>query len=225
MRACSPDARVFRNIFSRSDYDLPTDAMGEVRTIIDLGAYCGLSTVYFAERFPGASIVAVEPDPANYNCLRLNASTIPQAERVRILQLAVSDASGSARFSDRGTQWARRIDPEGTLTVHTMTMPDLLAASGFDTVDLLKVDIEGAERILLEGLSEWESRCRWVLMELHFEAVSLVAALDFLRARGRNQVMLKEPGERWADLERSQIPLLQLSEPAIEILVPPPSIP
>lgn len=223
IRPCSPDARLFRNIFSRADYSLPAEGMGRVNGIIDLGAYSGLSTVYLAERFPDARIVAVEPDAENYSCLKLNSATIPRSGRVGTIQAAVSDRSGLARFFDRGPQWARHVDSGGGAAVRTITMPELLDEAGFDVVDLVKVDIEGAERLLLEGLSEWESRCRWILMEVHFPALPLRTALEHLDRCGRNRVLVREEGH-WSDLDRSRVAQLQGAKPYIEILVPPSAV-
>src|SRR5438128_3211500 len=62
LRSGTSDLATFEQIFVWEDYDLPMIGMPEL--IIDGGANIGCATIYFANRFPNARIIAVEPDEA-----------------------------------------------------------------------------------------------------------------------------------------------------------------
>jgi hypothetical protein len=67
LRGMTSDVNNLRQIFENQEYELRTNA--EPRRILDLGAYAGYAAVWFANRFPDAEIVCVEPSPANFRML------------------------------------------------------------------------------------------------------------------------------------------------------------
>ena len=77
--------------------------------ILDLGANVGQASLFFRTRFPGARILAVEPDPATFELLRRNVGADPDIE---ILNCAVTAAPGPVRIiSRRGRSWASTVVP------------------------------------------------------------------------------------------------------------------
>jgi hypothetical protein len=70
LRIGTSEHRVYRDIFQRHEYLL---APTEPKTIVDAGANIGLTSVYFANRWPKARIIAIEPEPSNYALLLKNA--------------------------------------------------------------------------------------------------------------------------------------------------------
>lgn len=149
--------------------------LGKCEYIVDLGANIGLATRVFAAAYPHAKLFAVEPDPANYELLECNVSDLISAARCRVRRAAVWERDGplyvepppggtefnGVRVSERsGNRAASRI-------ADGLTMSSVLAEAGFPFIDLLKVDIEGAEAILFKGDLGWLKKTRALAIEFH----------------------------------------------------------
>ena len=141
----------------RSDFDVLNEvlvlkAYGQVlpqtepTMILDLGSHIGASVLFWRERFPEARIVAVEPDPVTFRRLRRNVGGLPGVE---LRNLAVCQEDGLVRFYPAPQSWISSLSGEGKpVTVEGRSFRSLVAEIG--EVDVLKVDIEGAERYILD---------------------------------------------------------------------------
>jgi len=108
LRTCGGDIYLFHEMFSTAYYEIPARLKREARTIVDLGANIGLASRFFAEIFPNATLVCVEPNPPNIAILRKNVATL--GGRVRIIEGAVSDRAGEAHFAGSLECWRGRLD-------------------------------------------------------------------------------------------------------------------
>jgi FkbM family methyltransferase len=171
-RTSDPD--VIEQVFVRQEYACVA-GLAEVRTILDCGANIGCTAFYLLHAYPDAEVVVVEPDEANLRICRLNLA--PFGERVRFLQAGVWPRAEPLRvergkFRD-GRAWSYQVRPCRSGQRPDMTgipLRDLVSMlpSG---VDLLKIDIEGAERGVFEALeSDALERVRNIAIELHDEA-------------------------------------------------------
>ena len=70
-------------------------------------------------------------------------------------------------FSDVGDSMSHRVSDEGAVEVQGMSLYELLSASKFDTVDLMKLDIEGTEEAFLCENPELLKRVNILVVELH----------------------------------------------------------
>jgi FkbM family methyltransferase len=142
------DFELLVSVFILGEYDGPLPSHAEL--IVDLGAHVGASVVFWRQRYPGAEIVAVEPDPESFGRLRRHLAGDP---RVRLVQAAVVERSGPARLVRSDLSWASHLARNGgeeTIEVPGLSFTDLLEQVALDRrVDLLKVDIEGAESNVL----------------------------------------------------------------------------
>jgi FkbM family methyltransferase len=169
LRAGSTDLWVFNQIFLRQEY---RPAAGNLGTVLDLGANIGLASIYFLHRNPLAQVVAVEPDPDNYNlCVR---NLKPYGDRAQVVLGAVWSESTRLVLSphEDGKEWAVRVtEPSAGCpdqTVQGWSVPELLDRAGIEDLDLLKVDIEGSELALFSNSCEgWLPRVRNAVIELH----------------------------------------------------------
>ena len=166
------DVRVIRQIFLKEEY---RELRGEknMGRIIDCGANIGCSAVYFLSKYPDAELIAVEPDEDNFRLLRKNLE--PFGERARVLQAAVWPRNQRLRinrghFGD-GKEWSYQVrvcgdDEQADVTA--LSLETILNQFNWQQVDLLKIDVEGAElELFTSGYVPWLSRARNLAIELH----------------------------------------------------------
>lgn len=137
--------------------------------IIDCGANIGLSAVYFANKYPDAKIIAIEPDEENFKFLKLNTE---KYLNVICLKRAVWPRKEALQIVDPGRgDWGLQTRPVADHTkptVDTVTIDELMDDYKMQYIDFLKIDIEGAEKELFTaGYQEWLSRTRVMAIELH----------------------------------------------------------
>ena len=167
----APYAGAFKGVFLDEEYRCSSLLPVAPLRILDLGANIGMGTISFACQFPAARMVCVEPDPRNLSLLQQNL----QANSVQALVVAaaVGAAPGhlNLRFGADPTCSALESSPmhqlQGTTSVDVTTIPALLLKAGWDSVDLLKVDIEGSEDELLSQNNGWLSQVGAVILEIH----------------------------------------------------------
>jgi FkbM family methyltransferase len=158
----------------------------KIHTIVDLGANIGMFSLLCAAVFPGADIYCVEPDAGNLDMLKRNSDGINTAS-VRYLRGAAWTYDGETTLitSDRDTEHSLvdAAEKTGKVTIPCYTMESIIRKAGFTGIDLLKVDIEGAERELLTYCEPWINRVKLILLELHpaltgFDVTNLQAKLE-----------------------------------------------
>src|SRR5438309_225550 len=72
LRPATNDLFTFDEVFLTQVYGEVKFWLSEAQTVIDLGANIGLASIYFMHHYPGCRVLAVEPDPENYDVLRQN---------------------------------------------------------------------------------------------------------------------------------------------------------
>jgi FkbM family methyltransferase len=155
--------------------------------IIDCGANIGLASLYFKRLYPRARITAFEADPAIHQMLAANLQNNGAAD-VEAVQAAVWTQAGVVAFHCEGADSGAiaQFAPTGnnSQTVPAIRLCDLLQAG---EVDLLKLDVEGAELALLEDCRAALGNVAAILMDLHeFDPANRVTPrlLDLLTAAG-----------------------------------------
>jgi FkbM family methyltransferase len=177
----SSDPAVFDQIFINSDLAVLTSHVRDARVIVDLGANVGYSSIVLLNAFPNAFVLAVEPDPSSVAICSRNLE--PYGDRARLVKAGIWNRSCSLKlvrgeFGD-GKEWATQVRPTEageTADVEALDMPSLLGMCPHPTIDILKIDIEGAEATLFgEGAEDWLKRVRNFCVEIHSaEAASVV---------------------------------------------------
>lgn len=155
--------------FVRQDYLL--EASG-VRRILDLGANIGMATVYLSRLFPRAEIACVEPSP--YNVPLLKRAVALNGIRARVFEAAVGAESGTVDLYIAAHPECNSVYPvEDSLKVipvPVMPVPQIMSEMGWDTIDVLKIDIEGAEKDVLRRNNSWLRNVRVITGESHVNA-------------------------------------------------------
>ena len=196
-RLASTDAAVYRE--NPRDFPPLLEALApfsaSVGYVVDAGSNNGVSTWLMARAMPHATVAAIEPGLENYamslvntrglhNVIALRAALWGNSTRMRVSAPIAAKHLGSTQWGlrtkppeelARGDQRARRgAEAAADSDVPGVSMDDLLGALGFPRIDLLKIDIEGAEAQVLNSRSAdarggrgWLQGVRFLLLEAH----------------------------------------------------------
>jgi FkbM family methyltransferase len=147
---------------------LEFQASSDMPRILDCGANIGLASLFFKRLYPSARITAYEADPALHSLLRSNLDTNRAAD-VATVHAAVWTTNGELTFNCEGSDAGMIAGLPSALegqprTVESIRLRDVLER---EAVDLLKLDIEGAEGRILEDCAEVLGQVRALVMEVH----------------------------------------------------------
>jgi FkbM family methyltransferase len=168
LRFRTSDISTFRQVVVRRGYDI--DLSTSPRFIVDAGANVGLTSVFYANKYPEAKILAIEPEESNFMLLKKNSAFYPQIIPV---QRALWNSNEELVILDAGLgEWAfqTRHEPLNACSrgrTRGLTMGQVLAEFSGGYVDLLKVDIEGAEKEVFESSGDWIENVGAIAIELH----------------------------------------------------------
>jgi len=124
--------------------------------IIDGGANIGLTTLYWKRQFPEARITAFEPGPHVFNALKANIERF-ELENVELLQKGLWKKDGSLTFEADKTGAGHLSEYPAEDSVETVEVPVTCLSPylGDELIDMVKLDIEGAEiEVLLEAADD-----------------------------------------------------------------------
>ena len=134
------------------------DALAPGMVFLDIGAHVGLYTLPAADRVgPEGQVVAFEPHPSNRNLLLENLER-NKIGNVTVVPAAVSDTTGQLELqvSPFNTGDHRLYRRDGgrtkTVTVEVVSIDDWLETSGIEKVDMIKMDVQGAEANVIKGM-------------------------------------------------------------------------
>jgi FkbM family methyltransferase len=169
LRLKTSDLATFKDIFVKGQYEFMPRKPPEV--IIDAGANIGLTSLVFANRFPDARIIAVEPESSNYEMLLKNIA--PYANIVAV-QAAVWNVNGIVDIVDPGWgKWGFQVGKEDdreakrVMSCRSMTIDRIMSEHGIDFIDILKMDIEGGEKEVFDDADRWIGKIGVLAVELH----------------------------------------------------------
>ena len=161
-------------ILSRGTMSPPCIENFEPKFIIDGGANIGGASVFFANRYPTAEIVAIEPEEENFKLLKYNAEAYPKVKPIhaalwhRDKKLAVG--FGDLHCGPSGYMTSEGNDVSHLETTRGITIEKIFRESGFDYIDILKLDIEGAEKEIFSedgNYQSWLPYVKVLIVELH----------------------------------------------------------
>lgn len=189
LRPKTTDVHAFWQVFIGGDYDFPVN--GQPDFIVDAGAHVGFATLYLQHRFPQATIVAIEPEESN---ARMLAANTRDYSRVRLHRAALWNNHQKLRIENPGADsWSFRIQDSDSSAgnVAAITIPDILADTA--SIDILKLDIEGAEKELFSGDVGWLDKIGMVILEFHehYAPGSTAMINDRLKEYGFTKVLEK----------------------------------
>ncbi len=188
--------------------------LGEVRQVVDIGSWHLHQSIEFANIFPHARIDAFEPVPGSYQlCLQNHAQlSAAQKDRIHIHNLALSNKAGEIPFYAVDTSIEQKIDAgfssmfrfsdtlksnayygqslvQKEIKVQADTLDNWCAANNITAIDIMWIDVQGAELLVFEGAPEILKHTRIIMTEVglkpYYEGHTLKPDIDkFLLARG-----------------------------------------
>lgn len=172
LRVPSTDVPVYDQIFLRQEYDF--DVKRTPKIIVDAGANIGLASIYFSNKFPDAKIIAIEPEKSNLEVLKRNIAPYGNVilvcgalwhENTRVN--LVDPCIGKWGFMTQAQDDADERYGGFVHEVQGMTVDTIMKEQGIDHIDILKIDIEGAEKEVFEDPSSWIEKVDTLIIELH----------------------------------------------------------
>lgn len=149
-----------------------------IRTVLDVGANVGSWSLMAAEMFPDATIYALEVVPATAATLQARAA--PHG-RIKCFNLGLAAHNGtlSLRYHPSASTHATFTDYPHTWTGERIECPvmrgdDFLDREGIGEVDFLKLDVEGAEHLVLQGLESHLQNGRLRFVQFEYGRVNIL---------------------------------------------------
>jgi FkbM family methyltransferase len=149
-----------------------------IRTLVDVGANIGGWSLMAAELFPSATVYALEIVPDTAATLRERTA---QQHRIKSFKLGLAAHTGSlalryhpaasthATFTEYPHNWTGEL-----IECPVMRGDEFLAREGISEVDFLKLDVEGAEHLVLQGLEDHLRRQRIRFVQFEYGRVNIL---------------------------------------------------
>lgn len=199
IRTATSDGGTFSSIFVDGSY--PHFPGYEAKTIIDAGANAGYASLFFAVEYPNAEIIAIEPESSNIEIIKKNTHFLPQ---IQVLQGALWNSNEKLNLlngNSKDTFQVMQNINESDSEIAGYTVNDIIKAKSWQNIDILKIDIEGAEKEVFEGeQGSWLKLVKILIIELH-EDYSPGCGDAFARAvaghgfqfyrRGENYILIR----------------------------------
>jgi FkbM family methyltransferase len=152
----------FKDIFVKQSYKFATESDSPV--IYDCGANIGIGCIYFKHLYPKSHVTAFEADPAIAEILKTNLARNSITD-VEVIPKAVWINQNGVTFMPDGADGGSINESSGGIRVPTIRLRDYLTAG--KTIDLLKIDIEGAEVPVLEDCGDALKTVQNLFVEYH----------------------------------------------------------
>ncbi len=156
---------LYNHIFIGDIYNFSEDEKKEY-IILDCGANIGMATIYFRYKYPNSKILTFEPDPKNFEILSKNI-TDNNISGVILSDKAIWINNDGVRFSNTNNLGSKIEDNTTSNENLTKSKRLLDVINEYEKIGFLKLDIEGAESIVLEDCKEVLHKIDKMFIEYH----------------------------------------------------------
>lgn len=199
LRRNSTDISNFHEIFINIEFKLPSNL--DPKLIIDAGANAGFSSIFFLNKYPKSHLISIEPDEENFKMLELNCN---QYDNFKSIKSAIWTHTGFVKIKnpDAGSTAFQICETDGDDpdSFKAITVDEIINITNYSVVDILKIDIEGAEKeIFQKGNYNWLENVHILIIELHDRfkpgcAISFYTAIESLNftqlSKGENLIYI-----------------------------------
>lgn len=161
------DLDVLKSTFIEKYHRCPF-LLPDYAVIIDLGSNVGYTLLDFRLQYPACRLVGVEMDQENFKILEENVKTLSNCN---IVNAAIWKTEGSIQYVGKDAQSfaAGEQEAKDALVAQAITIDKLLDDYSIETVDYLKMDIEGAEEEIFfaSAFQNWLLKVKYISIEVH----------------------------------------------------------
>ncbi len=198
---------IYDEIFVGKTYDHPRIAPRDNGVVVDVGANVGIFSIWAARTYRPRTILSYEASPTTHRCLVANVARhiAPETTTVHPQNLAVSNQAGgtlvlnqppwnsglSTMLDGAKLPWVEELRAKGELITHTVPCTSIsheIATRALDTIDLLKIDVEGHFMEVLQGIHPADfAKIKHIVLEAEYtESLghSRESLSEALRAKG-----------------------------------------
>jgi FkbM family methyltransferase len=194
------DQCIIDEVYEKGIYSAEKIAAGQI--IVDVGAHIGTFALMAGRRVgPTGRVLAFEPSPMTFELLRKNL----EANRMPWIwpnDFALADVAGTAQLfiADDGSNnpaadTLRAQDGRKAVSIRLQRLDDVMSERAMNRVDLLKIDVEGAELRVLDGAPKTLAATRRIVMEVHPPAVNAADVRTRLEGLGFACRIVAEAGD------------------------------
>ena len=168
LRDSQADFSVYRDFFIKNDYP---ETLPDASVIIDAGSHIGCSVLRFNFLYPKATIISIEANKDNYNFLCKNIEGQVDIKT----QFAVVDNTTDIKMTqnqqkndvNRSYSYSFSQSQDEKSNLNSVSINSILRTNGFQIIDIVKLDIEGAEVDVFSDNTEWMDKTKQIIIELH----------------------------------------------------------
>ena len=195
----------YSEIFIYNEYSkLPEYNVHNGDIVLDVGAFVGLYTLSVADK--ASFIIAIEPNIASYTFLINNIKLNKLHPKVMTFNVALGDFEGRtmlyienwlASSSTLFNSWHKDYGHSLSIPVRIIRLDNLLKSLGIDRIDMAKIDVEGAELMVLRGAMESlrTHLIRKLIIEVHLDIVDIRDVKGFLEKHNYKVDLLEVRGD------------------------------
>lgn len=173
-----------------NQFHLPPVTLKPDSVILDLGSNIGVTLVHLKHLYPSSRVIGVEMDEDNYKLAERNIAGI---EGVEIINSAISVSDGMVSYNKSDNVDAYHVttssadnETSGMVSVNSITIQSLLAKYKLESVDFMKMDIEGEEIKIFDDQADltWLNKVNALNIEIHGDAELLQKIISRLEGYG-----------------------------------------
>ncbi len=166
LRKNTSDKAVFDQIFLHDEYAL--EFSYTPKTIIDAGANIGLFTILMKNKFPGATMIAIEPDAENMDLLKKNCKDYSDVNPVLAGILSEDCNLKLIDEEERGKSGIMVTRGNEADSIKGISIDSIMTTFNIEKIDILKIDIECSEKeLFLKNYENWLPKTKMIVIELH----------------------------------------------------------
>ncbi|MCB9362872.1 FkbM family methyltransferase [Candidatus Woesearchaeota archaeon] len=190
VRAKTTDRGILTTVVLQDEYKVNKMRLPKDATVIDIGGQIGIFSTFVARK--AAKVYTFEPTPENFEMIKKNIKLNKLENTILPFNLAVGDKVGTLKiYLSQNNTGGHSIYGDGDyVEVKTIPLKDVFEQNNIKTCDLLKMDIEGAEYMVLYNLPDkYYKRIKRIRMEVHNmddKKNNDKSLIEFLKKKGYN---------------------------------------